>query len=39
VRERLPRAADITLLPPAHRTLPPHPAYGRAPDAKPMVAA
>lgn len=39
VRERLPRAADILLLPPALRALPPHPVYGRAPDARPMAAA
>ena len=33
--EALPRAADVRLLPPALRTLPPRPLYGRAPDAKP----
>ena len=30
------RAADARLLPPALRSLPPRPLYGRAPDAKPM---
>jgi len=38
-RERLPDAADVVLLPPALIDLPPRPIYGRAPDAKPMVAA
>lgn len=33
--EALPDAADARLLPPALRTLPPRPLYGRAPDAKP----
>lgn len=37
--ERLPVAADAMLLPPGLATLPPRPFYGRAPDAKPMVAA
>ena len=37
--DRLPRAADARLLPPAFTTLPPQPIYGRAPDAKPMAAA
>jgi tRNA threonylcarbamoyl adenosine modification protein YeaZ len=35
-RDALPRAGDVRLLPPALRTLPPRPIYGRAPDAKPM---
>ena len=35
--DALPRAADVRLLPPALRTLPPRPIYGRAPDAKPMT--
>lgn len=35
-REGVPRAADITLLPPALANLPPRPIYGRAPDAKPQ---
>jgi len=30
------RAADARLLPPALRSLPPRPIYGRAPDARPM---
>jgi tRNA threonylcarbamoyladenosine biosynthesis protein TsaB len=34
--DALPRAADARLLPPALRSLPPRPIYGRAPDAKPM---
>ena len=34
--EGLPRAADARLLPPALRSLPPRPLYGRGPDAKPM---
>ena len=34
--EALPRAADARRLPPALRSLPPRPIYGRAPDAKPM---
>jgi tRNA threonylcarbamoyladenosine biosynthesis protein TsaB len=34
--DALPRAADARLLPLALRSLPPHPIYGRAPDAKPM---
>jgi len=33
----LPRAADARLLPPALRSLPARPIYGRAPDAKPMT--
>jgi tRNA threonylcarbamoyl adenosine modification protein YeaZ len=33
----LPRAADAGGLPPALRTLPPRPIYGRAPDAKPAT--
>lgn len=37
--ERLPRAADARRLSPQWTTLPPHPAYGRAPDAKPLAAA
>lgn len=37
--ERLPRAADAPLLPLAARRLDPTPIYGRAPDAKPQVAA
>jgi len=36
VIEKLPRAADARLLPPALRGLPPKPIYGRPPDAKPM---
>lgn len=32
--EALPDAADVLLLPPAFRALPPRPLYGRAPDAK-----
>ncbi len=35
-RDALPRAADAALLPPALRTLPPRPIYGRAPDARPV---
>jgi len=35
--EALPRAADAWALPPALRSLPPRPIYGRAPDAKPMT--
>lgn len=35
-REALPRAADTLLLPPAFRSLPPRPIYGRAPDARPQ---
>lgn len=35
----LPDARRIVVLPPALRTLPPSPIYGRAPDAKPMPAA
>jgi tRNA threonylcarbamoyladenosine biosynthesis protein TsaB len=31
-----PRAADVRRLPPALRSLPPAPIYGRAPDARPM---
>lgn len=38
-RELLPRASAALLLPAALRALPPRPLYGRAPDAKPMVAA
>ena len=34
--DALPRAADAWALPPALRSLPPRPIYGRAPDAKPM---
>ncbi|HEY0271264.1 MAG TPA: tRNA (adenosine(37)-N6)-threonylcarbamoyltransferase complex dimerization subunit type 1 TsaB [Sphingomonas sp.] len=34
-----PDAAGVTLLPPAFRMLPPKPIYGRAPDARPAVAA
>ena len=34
--DQLPRAADARRLPPALRSLPPRPIYGRAPDAKPM---
>jgi tRNA threonylcarbamoyl adenosine modification protein YeaZ len=34
--EALPRAADARRLPPALRSLPPRPIYGRPPDAKPM---
>ncbi|HLL31712.1 MAG TPA: tRNA (adenosine(37)-N6)-threonylcarbamoyltransferase complex dimerization subunit type 1 TsaB [Allosphingosinicella sp.] len=34
--DALPRAADARLLPPALRSLPPRPIYGRGPDAKPM---
>ena len=34
--EALPRAADARWLPPALRSLPPRPIYGRAPDARPM---
>ena len=34
--DALPRAADVHLLPPLLRSLPPRPIYGRAPDAKPM---
>jgi tRNA threonylcarbamoyl adenosine modification protein YeaZ len=36
--EALPRAADVRLLPLVLRSLPPRPLYGRAPDAKPLVA-
>jgi tRNA threonylcarbamoyl adenosine modification protein YeaZ len=36
--EALPCAADSVLLPPALAALPPRPIYGRAPDAKPLVA-
>lgn len=35
-RDALPRAADVAALPPALRTLPPRPIYGRGPDAKPV---
>jgi tRNA threonylcarbamoyl adenosine modification protein YeaZ len=35
--DALPRAADARLLPPALRSLPPRPIYGRAPDAKPVL--
>ena len=34
--DALPRAADARLLPPALRSLPARPIYGRAPDARPM---
>lgn len=34
--DAFPRAADARLLPPALRTLPPRPIYGRPPDARPM---
>ena len=34
--DALPRAADVLLLPPLLRNLPPRPIYGRGPDAKPM---
>jgi tRNA threonylcarbamoyl adenosine modification protein YeaZ len=34
--DSLPRAAEARMLPPALRSLPPSPIYGRAPDAKPM---
>ena len=36
-RDALPRAADALLLPPALRSLPPRPIYGRGPDARPMT--
>ena len=36
-RDALPRAADAWTLPPALRTLPPRPIYGRGPDARPMT--
>ncbi len=36
VIDTLPRASDAVLLPPAARSLPPRPIYGRAPDAKPQ---
>jgi tRNA threonylcarbamoyladenosine biosynthesis protein TsaB len=36
-RDALPRASQATLLPPALRSLPPRPIYGRAPDARPMA--
>ena len=36
--EALPRAAESVLLPPALAALAPRPIYGRAPDAKPLVA-
>jgi tRNA threonylcarbamoyl adenosine modification protein YeaZ len=35
--DALPEAAAARLLPPALRTLPPRPIYGRAPDARPMA--
>ncbi|HEY0028643.1 MAG TPA: tRNA (adenosine(37)-N6)-threonylcarbamoyltransferase complex dimerization subunit type 1 TsaB [Allosphingosinicella sp.] len=35
--DALPRAADARLLPEGLRSLPAHPIYGRAPDAKPMA--
>jgi len=35
--DALPRAAGARLLPPALRSLPARPIYGRAPDAKPMT--
>lgn len=37
--DRLPRAADVILLPDAFTTLPARPIYGRAPDAKPQPVA
>ncbi len=37
LRDALPDAADVVLLPPALCALPPRPIYGRAPDAKPAV--
>ena len=37
LRNALPDAADVVLLPPALCALPPRPIYGRAPDAKPPV--
>lgn len=37
LRDALPDAADVVLLPPALCALPPRPIYGRAPDAKPPV--
>lgn len=37
LRDALPDAADVVLLPPSLCTLPPRPIYGRAPDAKPPV--
>jgi tRNA threonylcarbamoyl adenosine modification protein YeaZ len=36
-RDALPRAADAWALPPALRSLPPKPIYGRGPDARPMT--
>lgn len=36
--EALPAAADVLLLPPALRSLPPRPTYARAPDAKAKAA-
>ena len=36
-RDALPRAADAASLPPALRSLPPRPIYGRSPDARPMM--
>jgi tRNA threonylcarbamoyl adenosine modification protein YeaZ len=36
-RDVLPRAADAWALPPALRSLPPRPIYGRGPDARPMT--
>jgi tRNA threonylcarbamoyl adenosine modification protein YeaZ len=36
-RDALPRAADAWALPPALRSLPPRPIYGRGPDARPMT--
>ncbi len=39
VRDLFPRASSALLLPATLRALPPRPLYGRAPDAKPMVAA
>ena len=38
LREALPRAAAATLLTPGFTALDPRPIYGRAPDAKPLVA-
>jgi tRNA threonylcarbamoyl adenosine modification protein YeaZ len=35
--DALPRAADAWALPPALRSLPPRPIYGRGPDARPMT--
>jgi tRNA threonylcarbamoyladenosine biosynthesis protein TsaB len=35
--DRLPRAADVRLLPQELRSLAPRPIYGRGPDAKPIA--